>query len=70
MIAPPVMTKLEGEVFVFANHASQEIKIDVIAGSENQKGTLKLDLPDTWKMEPANHEFSLTQKGESKSLNN
>jgi len=68
VIAPPVFANVSGDVMIFANHASQNIKVDVIAGTANVKGKLKLDLPSSWKMEPASYDFSLDQKGESTSF--
>lgn len=63
-IAPPVFANISGSVVIFANHASQEIKVDVKAGKANLKGNVKLNLPDTWIIEPTNYEFELSHKGE------
>lgn len=64
VIAPPVYANISGSVVIFANHDSQEIKVDVQAGKNDIKGTVKLNLPDTWKIEPSFYEFNLSQKGE------
>ncbi len=64
VIAPPVYANISGSVVIFANHASQDIFVDIKAGKNDLKGTVKLNLPNTWKMEPAVHEFELSQKGE------
>lgn len=64
VIAPPVFATISGSVVIFANHAPQEIKVDVRAGRTNLKGKVKLNLPDTWKIEPSDYEFELSQKGE------
>ncbi len=64
VIAPPVYANIAGSVMIFANHASQQIKVEVIASKENLKGTLKLDLPSSWKIVPLIHEFELSKKGE------
>ncbi|MCK5279217.1 MAG: PIG-L family deacetylase [Cyclobacteriaceae bacterium] len=64
VIAPPVYANISGSVVIFANHTSQEIKVDVKAGKGNLKGAVKLNLPGTWKIEPSFYEFELSQKGE------
>lgn len=64
VVAPPVFANISGSVVIFANHASQKIKVDVRAGKSNLKGNVKLNLPDTWKIEPSMYEFELSQKGE------
>lgn len=64
VIAPPVYANISGDVVIFANHASQEVKVDVKAGKDQLKGIVRLNLPDTWKIEPSLYKFELTQKGE------
>lgn len=64
VIAPQVYANISGDVVIFANHTSQEVKVDVKAGKNQLKGTVRLDLPDTWKIEPSNYEFELVKKGE------
>ena len=64
VIAPPVYANISGSVVIFANHASQEIQVDIRAGEDQVNGNLKLNLPDTWKIEPSSYDFQLLQKGE------
>ena len=64
VIAPPVFVNIEGSVVVFANHAYQEIKVSVRSGKDQLKGSLALNLPKTWKVEPSSQPFELKEKGE------
>ncbi|MCK5701888.1 MAG: LmbE family protein, partial [Cyclobacteriaceae bacterium] len=64
VIAPPVYANISGDVVIFANHTSQKVKVDVKAGKDDLNGTVRLDLPETWKIEPSLYKFELTQKGE------
>ena len=65
VIAPPAFVNIEGSVVIFANHASQDINVEVLASKDLVKGKLTLNLPDTWKIKPESYEFSLSSKGET-----
>ena len=47
VIAPPVFATVSGDVMIFANHASQNVQVDVQAGMPNVKGLLSLKLPSS-----------------------
>jgi len=64
VISPPVYANINGSVIIFANHASQKVKVDVKADKDNLNGSVGLDLPNTWKIEPSTYEFQLAKKGE------
>ncbi len=64
VIAPPVYVNIYGSVVIFANHASQMVKLDVKAGKDSLKGTVRLDLPNTWKIKPLTYDLQLSKKGE------
>lgn len=62
VITPPVFANISGDVNLFNNHAPQKITVYVRAGKKDIAGELKLSLPETWKVSPAIHEFSIAQK--------
>ncbi len=64
VIAPPVLANIEGSVVIFENHAYQNINVNIRAGKDQLKGTLMLDLPESWNVEPKSYNFELLQKGE------
>lgn len=64
VIAPPVYANISGSVIIFANHANQEVRIEVKAGKDQLQGKLRLDLPETWKIEPSYYDVQLSTKGE------
>ena len=64
VIAPPVYVNISGSVMIFTNHANQEVTVEVRAGLDELSGELKLELPDTWKIEPAAYVVQLATKGE------
>ncbi len=68
-ITPPVFVNLGSEVMIFGNNESQDIQTIVKAGSDNIKGTVKLELPKKWTIEPAQYNFDLATKGEEKIFN-
>ncbi len=68
VIAPPVYSNITERVVIFANHATQEVKVDVKSGKEKLEGILTLNLPKSWKIEPSSYEFQLDQKGETSSF--
>lgn len=67
-IGPPVYVNASGDVVVFTNHASQEIKLDVRAAKDQLVGKVSLQLPGNWRVEPNSYEISLNQKGETQSF--
>ena len=67
-VGPPVYVNASTSVVVFTNHASKEIRLDVRAGVDQLSGDVSLNLPETWRVEPASFEFYLEQKGETKSF--
>jgi LmbE family N-acetylglucosaminyl deacetylase len=67
-VIPPVFTKVADKVYVFADSEAKPISIQVKAGKAGLNGTLKLDVPAGWKVEPATLDFNIAKKGDEKSL--
>ncbi|MCO4291700.1 PIG-L family deacetylase [Solitalea sp. MAHUQ-68] len=63
-ITPPVMINMDAKAYVFPSSKSRNIKIVLKAGKESCKGVLKLDLPSSWKSNPASIPFNLQKKDE------
>ncbi|MCG8307874.1 MAG: PIG-L family deacetylase [Cytophagales bacterium] len=68
VISPPVFINIAGGLVVFANHASQDIDVEIVAGKNTVNGKLALNLPDTWEVSPKAYDFSLSMKGERKNF--
>ncbi|GAB4054115.1 PIG-L family deacetylase [Spirosoma litoris] len=68
IIQPAVTANLTERVYVFADNTAKTAEIVVKAGQANQVGTLKLDVPTGWRVEPASAPFSLTNKGDEQRI--
>jgi LmbE family N-acetylglucosaminyl deacetylase len=53
VVAPPVFVTLPRPVFVFANTAPKTVNVRVIAAAEAVAGSIALEAPSGWKVEPA-----------------
>ena len=53
VIAPPVFVDMPRPVFVFGNGESKTLDVRVIASAEVVKGSVALEAPAGWKIEPA-----------------
>lgn len=67
-IVPRVSVTLKNDVLVFANHAPKEIPVTIRAMKDSIAGELNLNIPDSWKAEPASYSFGPLQKGEERSF--
>ncbi|MFN2509409.1 MAG: PIG-L family deacetylase [Chthoniobacterales bacterium] len=59
VIAPPVFVELPRPVFVFGNDQPKTLNVRVIASAENAKGSVALEAPSGWKVEPASEPVEL-----------
>ena len=64
IIQPAVTANLTDRVYVFSDNTPKTAEIVLKAGQANVSGTLKLDVPTGWRVEPASLPFSLTHKGD------
>ncbi|MEP6810712.1 MAG: PIG-L family deacetylase, partial [Chthoniobacterales bacterium] len=53
VIAPPAFVELPRPVFVFGNSAPKTVNVRVIASAEKVSGSVALEAPSGWKVEPA-----------------
>ena len=65
-IEPLVSTSFTDKVKIFSSNNRQNVTVKVHAGAANLKGTLKLDMPKEWMVNPETIPFSIALKGESK----
>ena len=67
-IEPLVTTSFTDKVKIFNTDGKQLVSVKVNAGATNISGNLKLELPKEWKVTPENVPFSISLKGESKTV--
>ncbi len=66
-IVPPVFLNLSNSVFIFSDDKSRNVDVKIIAsGGGNSSGTLKLQVPAGWFVQPASAPFELKARGEEK----
>jgi hypothetical protein len=63
-VIPPVSLDLPTEVYLFAPGATRPMTVEVVASRAGAAGSLKLDVPADWKIEPANRPFRLAAIGD------
>lgn len=68
IIQPAVTANLTDRVYVFADNTPKTAEVVLKSGQANQAGTLKLDVPAGWKVEPASASFSLAHKGDEQRI--
>lgn len=67
-LSPPVMLNLAEKVYVFADDKSRQVQVQVQAGQDQVGGTVALQVPAGWKVEPASQPFHLKLKEEGQAL--
>lgn len=68
-VIPPVSLHFASDVSLFAPGSSHRVEIDITAARPNSGGTLQLEMPADWKVEPSNQRFALSKTGEKVRLN-
>jgi len=63
-IVPKVAVNIMDKVYLFPNNDEKEIYIKLISNIDSASGRLNLILPETWKAEPGEINFSLAKKGD------
>lgn len=59
VIAPPVFVDLPRPVFVFGSHEPKTLNVRVISAAEKVAGSVALEAPAGWKIEPASQPIEL-----------
>lgn len=67
-LIPPVSVNSQANKLLFTDESSRELALQLVAGKEDVKGSLRLALPAGWKAEPASFSYQLQQKGESQTF--
>ncbi|THD67525.1 LmbE family protein [Robertkochia marina] len=65
-ILPAVTSSLANKVYIFNEEGGKHIPVSITAHRENTSGILRLDLPEGWTSSPEQIDFSIKNKGESK----
>ncbi len=69
VIVPPVAINIGNKDYLFPDSKSKTLNLTLIANTNNISGTLKFDIPSSWKIEPLQKIFHLKTKGDELSLN-
>jgi len=67
-VTPPAFLNLSSSVYIFNNSRSKSVEVDVIAGQDNLKGIVKLDVPNGWSITPDKIDVAIAKKGQSKTI--
>ncbi len=68
IVVPPVSVRLALDALVFPGKESRKVEVIVKSNQANMNGTLKLDLPNGWRTEPATQEFTIKMADEEKTM--
>lgn len=68
-IVPQVSVSMADDVLIFANHAPKEVPVTIKAQKDSVSGTLKMNDPASWKIEPVSYSFGPLNKGEKVTFN-
>jgi len=63
-IVPIVTSSIAEKVYIFNNDRSKTITVKIKAGKDNISGISKLDVPQDWKVSPAEIPFTIDKKGQ------
>ncbi len=63
-IVPIVTSSIEEKVYIFPNNKEKTISVKVKAGKENISGSVKLEVPENWKVLPSFVNVVLKNKGQ------
>jgi len=67
-IVPAVSAKFKEQVLIFPNENTKTLNLVLTSEKENISGSLKLQVPDSWKVSPENLDFDIQGKGASKTF--
>lgn len=62
-VVPDVTTSITDKVVLFRDNKSKYIGVKIKAGKDAVKGTLALEVPNTWKVTPTTIPFEIAKKG-------
>ena len=67
-VVPPISVALSNDVVLFSDQSVKEVVVNVQSFAPNQKGELRLHLPNEWGVDPLTQSFNLSQEGKQVSL--
>jgi hypothetical protein len=67
-IVPAVTATLEREVLMFPNGATQSVPVVLAAGKAEASGKVRLEVPQGWRVEPAEVPFQLASRGDERTV--
>ncbi len=67
-IIPAVSVSVEEKVVVFADNNAKKVNVKVMAGKDNIKGQVMLDLPSGWSSKPDSHNFDIANQEQTQSF--
>ena len=68
-VVPKVSARLKDDVIIFSGNQPKDVIVNIKAFQDNLEGVLKLDIPESWKIEPRESNFKLSKKGEEQAFN-
>lgn len=67
-VRPAAMVNFDEPVHLFTSKSPKTVKLTIIAGKSDIKGTVKLQLPAGWQAEPASISFDIKEKNTEKQV--
>ncbi|WP_340065976.1 PIG-L family deacetylase [Ascidiimonas aurantiaca] len=67
-ILPPVTVGIPDKVTIFARERTRDISVKIRAGKANAKGTVSLEVPPGWRVNPSQLTFEIDRKGDEKTV--
>ncbi|GAB5400005.1 MAG: PIG-L family deacetylase [Aureisphaera sp.] len=67
-VLPPVTSSIPEKVLIFSSEEARDIPVEIKAGREQINGTVTLQHPQGWKVEPASQSYTLETKGSTQTL--
>lgn len=67
-VVPVVTSSIAEKVYIFNTDKAKDITLKVVAGKDNCKGSVRLEVPANWSVSPKQIDFSLPKKGQEQSV--
>ena len=68
VIGPPVTVNFDDKVYLFPDRNQKTIHLTLKSGAPNVFGSVRLRVPENWRVAPSSIPFSLQSKGEERSV--
>ena len=65
-VIPPVSMQFNSEIYLIAPGTTKPVTVEATAARANTRGTLRLNAPAGWKVEPAAQDFRFTNVGDQR----